>query len=124
MNEISDDGARPAVENRTEEPLAHILSPRVLLSVWGALVILTGITIGASRMDLGAIALWVALAIATVKASLVVLYFMHLRYDRPIYAVILIAALLLVLLFIGLALTDTQSYEPDLIPGYAPAMPK
>jgi cytochrome c oxidase subunit IV len=107
--------ARPA--------LAHVLAPRVLVGVWAALAVLTAVTVGVSRLNLGEAALWVALAIATTKAVLVALYFMHLRYDRPINAVILVAALLFVLLFVGLALTDTQSYQPDLIPGYAPAMP-
>ena len=116
--------AGAAAEGSDPESFVHVLPVKVLLTVFGALVVLTGVTVGASWLDLGAVALWVALGIATVKATLVALYFMHLRYDRPIYGVILVAALLFVLLFVGLALTDTQSYQPDLIPGYAPAMPK
>ncbi len=104
--------------------LSHVLPARVLLAVWLALVVLTAVTVGATRLPLGSLSLWIALCIATVKAGLVALYFMHLRWDRPINAVIFLGTLLFVLLFVGLALTDTQSYHPDLIPGYAPGMPQ
>lgn len=110
--------------DRSHEPaLSHIMPLKVLVAVWGALVVLTVITVGVTYLDLGGMALWVAMAIATLKASLVALYFMHLRYDRPVNLIIFLGALLFVFLFVGMALLDTQSYQPDLIPGYAPAMP-
>jgi cytochrome c oxidase subunit 4 len=65
-----------------------------------------------------------ALAIATLKASLVVLYFMHMRYDHPFNAIVFIGSLLFVMLLVVLALLDTQAYQPELIPGYAPGMGK
>ena len=100
----------------------HAVPLRVLLLVWGALLVLTVVTVGARRLDLGSWGVWVAMAIATVKASLVLLYFMHMRYDRPINAIVFIAALLFVTLFVGFALLDTLAYQPELIPGYAPAI--
>jgi cytochrome c oxidase subunit IV len=103
--------------------LSHVLSLRVLLGVWTTLVVLTGVTVAATHVDLGSMNLWTALAIATLKASLVALYFMHLRYDRPVNLIIFLGTLFFVCLFVGLALIDTQSYQGDLIPGYAPAMP-
>ncbi len=101
---------------------AHVLPLKLLAGVWIALATLTWVTVAASHLNLGSLGLWVALGIATTKAGLVALYFMHLRYDRPINAIIFLGALLFVLLFVGLALTDTRSYQPDLIPGYAPGM--
>ena len=50
-------------------------------------------TVAATWVDLGGWNLWIALGIATVKASLVALYFMHLRYDNPFYALIFVTAL-------------------------------
>ncbi len=100
----------------------HIVPVRVLLAVWATLMILTVVTVAVTWVDLGRLNLWVAMAIATVKASLVVLYFMHMRYDRPINAIVFVAALLFVALFVGLALVDTRAYQPELIPGYAPGM--
>jgi len=83
-----------------------------------ALLILTGLTVGASWAartgiaDFGSFNIVVALAIALVKAALVALYFMHLRYDSLFNGVVLIAALVFVMLFIAVSLMDTNQYEP------------
>jgi cytochrome c oxidase subunit IV len=98
----------------------HVVPIGVLLAVWAALLALTFVTVAATWADLGKFNLWLALIIATVKASLVALYFMHLRYDRPFHALILIGSLVFVMLFVAVALLDTLEYQPELIPGYAP----
>jgi cytochrome c oxidase subunit IV len=100
----------------------HVMPLRVLAAVWAALLVLTVATVMATHIDLSRINIWIALGIATVKATLVALYFMHLRYDRPFNAIVFMTAILFVLLFVGIALTDTMAYRPDLIPGYAPGM--
>lgn len=102
---------------------AHIVLVRVLVTVWGALVILTGITVAATWFDFGSWSLWIAMGIATVKASLVAFYFMHLRWDRPFYGFIFLATMFFVLLFVGIVLVDTTSYQPDIIPAYGSAAP-
>lgn len=99
---------------------AHVVPLEVLFGVWLVLVVLTAVTVGAVKVDLGALNIWIALAIALVKASFVGLYFMHLRYDSPFNALVLVASLLFVVLFVGLALIDTAHYQHELIPGYAP----
>lgn len=111
-------------DKQTSHGLAHVMPIWLLAAVWGALLVFTVITVAVTRFDFGGMNLWIAMAIATVKASLVALYFMHLRYDRPFNAVVLISALLFVTLFVGLALTDTKENMPDMIPGYAPGMEK
>ena len=75
-------------------------------------------------VDLGGFNLGIALAIATSRRRSSLLYFMHLRYDRPINAIVFVTALLFVTLFVALALLDSHAYAPDLIPGYAPALPQ
>lgn len=100
----------------------HVVPAAVLLAVWGALMVLTVITVTATWVDLGRLNLVVALAIATLKAALVLLYFMHMRYDQPFNAIVFIGALAFVALFIFFALMDTAAYKPELIPDYAPAM--
>jgi cytochrome c oxidase subunit 4 len=104
--------------------VGHVVPFKVLAAVWGMLLLLTLITVAVAGFNLGRFNLEIALAIATVKASLVLLYFMHMRYDRPMNAIVFIAALLFVMLFVSIALIDTQAYAPDLIPGYAPALPR
>ncbi len=95
---------------------------RLLATIWLALVGLTAVTVAAAEVDLGRWNLVIALAIATLKASLVLLFFMHLRWDRPFNGVLFISMLLFVALFISFALMDSSAYRPDLIPGYAPAI--
>lgn len=99
-----------------------MLSARLLLGVWAALLVLTLLTVGATHVDLGRYNIVLALFIALVKASLVALYFMHLRYDYPFHAIIFICTMLFVMLFIGLILVDALQYQADLIPGYAPPL--
>lgn len=93
--------------------LAHVIPPRVLLAVFAALIVLTAMTVAVTWVDLGPWNLAAAMAIATLKASLVALYFMHLRYDHPFNALIFIAALGCLALFIVLTLMDTIDAEPD-----------
>jgi cytochrome c oxidase subunit 4 len=96
------------------EALAHVVPVSVLLAVFAALLALTCVTLAATWFDLGVWNLWLAMGIATVKATLVALYFMHLRYDHSFYALVLAVALLFVLLFIGFTLLDTVQYYPDI----------
>ena len=82
------------------------LSFRCLTTVWILLLLLTGITVGVSRLDLGAINVWTALGIATLKASLVVFYFMHLKNEPKLLVICLFIALLTLAAFIGLTFLD------------------
>lgn len=103
--------------------VGHVVPVRVLLAVAITLMVLTWMTLAATWVDLGRAGnLWIALIIATVKASLVALYFMHLRYDRPFNAIVLISSLVFVILFIGLALLDTSAYQGEIPWVEAPAM--
>jgi len=65
---------------------------------------------------LGDLNIWIALAVAVAKATLVVLYFMHLRWDRLFNSIILISALLFIAIFIGAAMSDTANYQVNLEP--------
>jgi cytochrome c oxidase subunit 4 len=80
------------------------------------LILLTAITVAVSKVDLGPANIWAALLIAVIKGGLVAMYFMHLRWDSPFNGLILIVALFFVSLFIGLALLDSHSYEPQMKP--------
>ncbi|MCK6496875.1 MAG: cytochrome C oxidase subunit IV family protein [Candidatus Omnitrophica bacterium] len=111
-----------AHESTPHEQVGHVMSFRVLLAVWIALMFLTYVTVAATTFNLGEFNLMLAMGIATLKASLVLLFFMHLVYDRPFNAVIFICSLCFVMLFVILAMVDTAHYQNTLIPGYAPAM--
>ncbi len=68
----------------------HLIPYRAYVAVWLALVSLTGVTVGVSYLDLKHAAMLVAVVIATVKCVLVILYFMHIRYERPVFTWILV----------------------------------
>lgn len=96
--------------------LSHVASTKVLLGTFGALMVLTILTVAATGIDLGPnMNLLVAMVIATVKASLVCLYFMHLRYDKLLHTVAFLTALLFALLFVSFALMDSSEYQDDIV---------
>jgi cytochrome c oxidase subunit IV len=97
------------------DEIAHVTPVRLLLVVWGALMLLTVITVGVTMVDLGSQTnLVVAMVIATIKAGLVVTYFMHLRWDRPFHTLVFLGSLLFVSLFISMTLLDKKEYEHDI----------
>lgn len=77
----------------------HTISLRTYLLIWVALLFLTVVTVAVSRIDLGSFNTLVAIAIATLKASLVALFFMHLRYDNKFNALVLLCSLVFIGLF-------------------------
>lgn len=110
--------------------LSHVATVKVLLGTWIALMILTLLTVTATKIDLGTnYNLAVAMAIAVIKATLVVLFFMHLRYDKLFHTVLVIGGLLAASLFVGFALMDSGQYQQTIIwdtdsPPPAPIGPK
>lgn len=99
--------------------------PKIYAAVFGALLILTVITVGASYIDWGGglANVIIAMLIASMKASLVALFFMHLRWDRPISAIIFCSSLFFLGLFLIGCYTDTISRpptEPTNMKGLAP----
>jgi len=83
----------------------HIVPKRIYFLVFFALIVLTWVTTIVSTVDLGALNIYVALSIAIFKASLVVLFFMHVKYGSRLTKMIVLCGLywLLLLLFIAMA---------------------
>ncbi len=116
MNESAATHACPAGQDSQDSArasLAHILAPGTLLAVFAALIVLTVATVAVTRVDLGPWNLVAALAIATLKASLVALYFMHLRYDHPFHGLMFVASLVFLAIFLLFTLMDAVAYQPD-----------
>lgn len=96
------------VENPHESH--HHISPVIVyVAVFGALLVLTGITYAVSFADLGPGSLPVAMIVASMKASLVVAFFMHLAYEDRFYLFIFLTSLVLIALFFGFVLFDVDS---------------
>lgn len=91
----------------------HVLPPRVLLGTAAALLVLTAVTVAVARFDLGAANIAVALGVASVKAALVALFFMHLKYEHRFHLVVLVSAALFAVMFASFVLFDASEYQPD-----------
>ena len=82
-----------------------------LLAVFVALVALTILTVYQATFDLGNLELILSLVIATIKATLVILFFMHMIHDKPLNAIIFISSFVFVALFLGFTLMDAHAYR-------------
>ncbi len=92
--------------------LSHVASTKVLLGTGGTLLVLTIVTVLATRVDFGTnMNLALAMAIAVIKAALVILFFMHLKYDKLFHSVVFISAILAASLFVGFTLMDSGQYQ-------------
>jgi len=86
---------------------AHGPGMKTYLAVWIILLIFTGLTVTTANMNLGKIAIIIVLAIAAIKSSLVLLYFMHVRYEKSLLIRLIIpGAIVLLAIFIGLTYSD------------------
>jgi cytochrome c oxidase subunit 4 len=81
-----------AQQQVTQDTEHHIISVAAYLKVFAALIVLTIITVAASRVDFGAWNAIVAFGIATIKAVCVLAIFMHLKYDNMLNRVIILSA--------------------------------
>lgn len=80
--------------------------------VWGMLLLLTAVTVTGAKLHLGTLTIVVVLSIATVKAVLVLLYFMHLRHENRLIIKLLIpGTIILLAIFIGLTYTDVMTRQ-------------
>jgi cytochrome c oxidase subunit 4 len=83
----------------------HVVPVRIYVAVFLALMVLTAATVWAAGQDFGPMNTIVALAIAVTKATLVVLFFMHVKYGTPLIRLAVVAAIV----WLGLLLVITMS---------------
>jgi cytochrome c oxidase subunit 4 len=84
----------------------HAVSVRTNLLVWAALMVLTAITVGVTSFDFGFLNVVVALTVATTKAGLVILWFMHLRYEGRVIRLMVFTAFVILAIAIGFTFFD------------------
>jgi cytochrome c oxidase subunit 4 len=116
------------VEHTHDQPHVHG-GPKLYALVLAALLILTAITVAASRINFGSnmTNVIIAIGIASVKGSLVALFFMHLRWDKPMNAIIFCSSLFFLGLFLITCYTDViarPAVEPTNLKAHTPAPPK
>lgn len=84
----------------------HIVSPKVYGLIFGALLLGTGLTVGASYIEMGDYNAVVALAIACIKAVLVILFFMHIKYSSRLTKLTVAAGFFTFLVLITMTMVD------------------
>jgi len=85
----------------------HISSVRLYVTIWLALLLGTGLTVFASTIDLGPFNAIVALAIASTKAVLVILFFMHVKYaHEKMTKLVIMTAIFFFLILLALTMAD------------------
>jgi cytochrome c oxidase subunit IV len=82
------------------------MSYRFLGLVLTALLILTSVTVAASMVDLGWLNVWVALVIASIKGSLVLMFFMHLKYEGRVMVISFLGTIFFLAIMISLTFLD------------------
>ena len=92
----------------------HIATIKGNAIIFGALLLCTLLTVLAYRVRLGEWNLFVALAIASVKATLVCTWFMHLKYEQRFNTLFFLGSFLFVGVFVGYTLNDTDHRGDDM----------
>src|SRR5258708_11928963 len=87
---------------------AHIAPTPFYVGIFLALVVLTFVTVGVSYFDFGSANIIIALVVATMKASLVAAFFMHLRHDKVFNTISFLGAFLFLAVFILLSYDDLR----------------
>lgn len=94
---------------------AHPMPIWILLAVFFALTGLTILTVFQASFHLGNWEIWIAMIIASVKAILVMAFFMHMIWDKPFNVIMFLSSFLFVSLFVSFLLMDTHAYNESII---------
>ena len=87
----------------------HIVSPKIYVTIWLILLAFTGITVVAAYQNFGIFNPIIALTIACTKATLVILFFMHVKYSPKMIALVIGCGLFFLSILMVLTCTDYLS---------------
>jgi len=86
---------------------AHAPVPNAtFIAVWVGLLLLTSVTVAASVLFPGKVGIGVAMVVTPVKAALILLWFMHLKYEKPVFKFMFLSAMLILAIVMGLTFFD------------------
>ena len=99
--------------------MAHVAPKTLYYTIFGALMVLTIVTVEVATHNFGFLNFPVAIGIAITKATLVVLFFMHAKYSSRLTKMFVGTALFFLSILLGLTMTDYMSRGLDTYPGGA-----
>ncbi len=88
---------------------SHVVSLKVYFAIFAALMVLTAATVWVAFIDLGALNTLVALAVAVTKATLVILFFMHVKYSTKLTWLVVASGFVFLAIMIALTMADIVS---------------
>ncbi len=89
--------------------MSHISSKGLYITIFLTLIVLTGVTVLIARQDFGSMNTPIALAIAGVKATLVILFFMGVKYNTPLTKVVAASGFVWLIILFGVTMGDYLS---------------
>jgi cytochrome c oxidase subunit 4 len=89
-----------------EQEKHFVVSTKTFVLIWLALLVLTGVTITAAQMRMGEWSMLINLLIASTKASLVLWFFMHLKYEKMFFKLLIFVPIATITIIIGLTFFD------------------
>jgi cytochrome c oxidase subunit IV len=94
--------------------MSHIASVKSYVLIFATLMVLTAITVAVAYVNLGQFNKVVALSIASVKATLVILYFMHVKYSSRLTKLVVVLGFFFLFILLGLTMADyaTRAWLP------------
>ena len=92
-----------AQHTEQEHPLVR---QSLYVKIWGILLAMTVVTVSVSYVDMKNVKVLTAMLIAAVKSALVILYFMHIRFEKPVFALFVVIVLGAYAVTIALTFTD------------------
>jgi len=84
----------------------HIITYKTYLIILFALISLTLISVGLTRIEFNEYTLAVALILASIKSSLVLIYFMHLKFEHNVYKFMMIGVIMLIITVLAITFLD------------------
>ena len=91
----------------------HIVSPKLYIVIFFSLMVFTLLTVFAATRDFGRWNIVIALVIATIKASLVILFFMHGKYSARRTKLVIVAGFFWLAIMLALTMSDYASRHPE-----------
>ena len=96
-------------EHAHAHPHGHVTPLGVYLAIFGTLMVLTGVTVAVAYVNLGQLNIFIALGIAGFKATLVVLFFMHVMYASRLTKLFAVTGIFFLAILLGLTMIDYGS---------------
>ena len=96
--------------------MAHIASVKSYVGIFATLMVFTVITVLVAYVNLGQLNKVVALGIATLKATLVILYFMHVKYSSRLTKLVVVCGFFFLVILLSLTMVDYGSREWTPVP--------